>query len=244
MSRFWKFAVASFLGLVSVTAIQAQSPGVVGSSYGPLATGYAGPSNPWFANNHSSTLEEGMLTGSARLLEGVGRMNALNAEAFTRYQEGYAKALENKQRYVKTYFETKRLNASYRAENMPAPLSKEKLDEWNQKDQPERLTRREYNTDTGRVQWPALLQSEVFDRNRGMLEDLFARRTANEFGVSSPFYRQVHNNAGYMKSQLRAYLRGQDKWFSDQEYIAAQNFLDSLQHEARMAPDLDGLAAN
>jgi hypothetical protein len=241
MSRLWKFAVAVVLGLASVAAASAQTNG---GTYGPYAGGYVGASNPWFANHHSSTIEEGVLTGSARLLEGYGRMNALNAQAYNTFQDGYAKALDNKTRYVKTYFETKRLNASYRAEMMPAPLSKEKLDEWNRQDQPARLTHHEYNTDTGRVQWPALLQAQVFDTHRYHLEDLFARRTASEFGVSSPFYRQVNSSTTVLKEQLRTYLRSEDKWFSDQEYIAALNFLNSLQHEARLAPDLDGLVAN
>jgi len=241
MTRFWNFATAVVLGFVFVSAASAQT-------YGPYAGGYnAGTylgSAPMLANHHSSTIDEGILTGQSRLLQGAGIYNALSAEAYNRYQDGYAKELDNKQRYVKTYFEAKRLNASYRAETMPAPLSKQKLDQWNQEDQPSRLSRREYNSDTGNVVWPAVLQAQVFDNNRLLLEDLFARRTANEFGVNSPFYRQVQANTAQIKDQLKSYLRSEDKFFSDQEYVAAQNFLNSLQQEARLAPDLDGLAAN
>ncbi|WP_425616456.1 hypothetical protein NA78x_000102 [Anatilimnocola sp. NA78] len=241
MTRIWNFAIAAVLGLVSVSAASAQT-------YGPYAGGYnAGAylgSAPMLANHHSSTIDEGILTGQSRLLQGAGIYNALTAEAYNRYQDGYAKELDNKQRYVKTYFETKRLNASYRAETMPAPLSKEKLDQWNQEDQPSRLSRREYNVDTGRVAWPAVLQAQIFDDNRLYLDDLFARRSANEFGVNSPFYREVKASTTQIKDQLRSYLRSEDKFFSDQEYVAAQNFLNSLQQEARMAPDLNGLVAN
>ncbi|QDU31513.1 hypothetical protein ETAA8_66720 [Anatilimnocola aggregata] len=241
MTRFWKFASAVVLGLVSVSAASAQT-------YGPMAGGYSTGTffggAPMLANHHSSTIDEGYMTGYSRVLQGAGIYNALSAEAYNRMQDGYAKELDNKQRYVKTYFETKRLNASYRAETMPAPLSKEKLDQWNLQDQPERLSRREYNSDTGSVQWPAVLQAQVFDGNRLLLEDLFARRTANEFGVNSPFYRQVNASTAQIKDQLKNYLRSEDRFFSHQEYVAAQNFLNSLTQEARLAPDLDGLAAN
>lgn len=238
MKRTSLLLTALTIGLSLVSLASAQT-------YGPYSGGYSSvAASPWLANHHSSTIEEGSLTGQARVLHAAGLYNLLSAEAYDRLQDGYAKALDNRQRYVKTYFETKRLYASYKAETMPAPLSKEKLDEWNRQEQPGRLSRREYNSDTGVVQWPAVLQARIFDNDRLLLEDLFARRTANEYGVNSPFYRSVKMSTAQLRDQLKSFLRSDNKFFSDQEYVAAQNFLNSLQQEARIAPDLDGLAAN
>jgi hypothetical protein len=239
MTRFYAIATATILGLVSFASVQAQPYAPQASSTPPQAASF-----PWFANHHSSTLEEGWLTGQARLIHAAGLYNQLTADAYVRAQEGYTKELENKQLRVATYFKVKQINADYRAQNMPQPLSKQKLDQWNQQDQPGRLSRHEYNTDTGALQWPAVLQAQVFDRHRLVLEDLYARRTAADFGVNSPFYQTVNQGTSQMRDMLKAYLKSEERWFSAQEYTAAQNFLKGMLQEARLAPDLDGLAAN
>lgn len=243
MKRFFNFAVATVLSLSAISVARAQTyvtptdPGVtaLGGGYGsPFSYGYG----------HSSTLAEGVLTGQARLLQGKGLYNKLTAEAYVIGQEGYARQLENRQAEVATYFKVKQLNASYRAATMPAALTKAKLDQWNKQDQPERLSRQEYNTDSGSLQWPAVLQAQVFDGQRVVLDDAFGRRSASEFGVNSPFYQTVNSNASQMRDMLKRYLKSEERWFSPQEYTAAQNFLNGLIQEARLAPDLDGLAAN
>lgn len=192
----------------------------------------------------AGSLEEGILSGQARFMQGSGEYNRNSAEALKTTEQARALALENARTRLKTYFELKDLNEKYRSSRAPMPISKEKLDEWNRDDQPERLTRREYNSDSGRVQWPSCLMTAAFDDYRMEVDALFARRTANEYGVSSDFYRNVHQDTAKMQAILKAYLRSEERFFTDQEYIVAKNFLNSLAHEARLAPDLDGLAAN
>lgn len=192
----------------------------------------------------TSSLEEGILTGEARYLQGAGEYNRNTAEALKAREQARALYLQNARTGLKTYFELKEINAKYRAANAPLPLTKETLDRWVQQDQPARLNRREYNVDTGRISWPSLLMTAPFDAERIQLEALFARRTASEFGVASDFYRQVDQETDRMEARLKSYLQHGEKFFSDQEYMVAKNFLASLANEARLAPDLHGLAAN
>ncbi len=240
MKRFWQITLAMVLGLGSYVTISAQSPVappsdvIVGSGSGIYAD-YG-----W----HASTEAEGYLTGQGRLLQGAGQYNKDTAAAMVLREQARSLYQANYRDGLKTYFDLKRINAQYRAEMAPTPVSKEKLDQWNRDDQPNRLTKREYNSDSGRIQWPSVLMTPAFDSYRLQLEDLFARRTANEFGVNSDFYRLVNHDASAMRNVLKAYLRSEERFFTDQEYIAAKNFLDSLAHEARLAPNLDGLAAN
>jgi hypothetical protein len=243
MKRFWQYSVAVILGVASYTTTFAQSP----VAPPPVPADTIVGSGGYFDSDygyHASTAAEGLLTGQARLYQGMGDYNRSTAEALKFREEARALYQDNYRNGLKTYFDLKRMNAAYRAETGPIPVSKEKLDQWNVEDQPVRLSRREYNSDTGRVQWPAVLKTAVFDAYRLELEDLFARRTANEFGVNSDFFRIVKQDATAMQNLLKAYLRSEEKFFSDQEYMAAKNFLDSLAHEARLAPDLDGLVAN
>lgn len=191
----------------------------------------------------TSSIEEGILTGEARYLQGAGEYNRNTAEALKAREQARALYLENARTGLKTYFELKEINAKYRAAHAPLPLSKETLDRWVRQDQPARLTHREYNVDTGRISWPSLLMTAPFDAERIQLESLFARRTAGEFGVASDFYRTVQLTTDQMSERLKSYLQNGDKFFSDQEYMTAKNFLESLAFEARLAPDLQGLAA-
>jgi hypothetical protein len=244
MKRFWQYSVAAVLGLVSLGTVSAQSP-VVATTPIVASDTIVGSGGYWDGYyGHASTEAEGILSGTGRLLQGAGEYNRNTAQGLIFREQARALYQDNYRNGLKTYFDLKRMNAAYRAETGPVPVSKEKLDQWNQEDQPVRLTKREYNSDTGRVQWPSVLMAPVFDSYRLQMEDLFARRSANEFGVNSDFYRIVKRDSTAMQNLLKAYLKSEEKFFSDQEYIAAKNFLDSLAHEARLAPDLDGLVAN
>ena len=209
-----------------------------------LATTGIVSSTPVGSGSVSSTVEESILTGQARTMQSAGEYNRNTAEGLKTLELARAIALDNARNALKTYLELKDINANYQAKKRGMPLTKEQLDEWNRQDQPERLTRAEYNADTGAIRWPDLLQTVVFADHRIALEEMFARRAANEFGPKSDFYREVAGNTHALKERLKSYLRSNEKFFTDEEYVAAQNFLSSLAHEARTAPALDGLVAN
>lgn len=242
MKRFWQISLAMVLGLGSYVTAGAQSPAPPPPA--PPSDVIVGSGSYADYGWHASTEAEGYFTGQGRLLQGAGQYNKDTATAMVLREQARSMYQDNYRDGLKTYFDLKRINAQYRAEMAPTPVSKEKLDQWNLDDQPNRLSKREYNSDNGRLQWPSVLMTPVFEAYRTQLEDLFARRTANEFGVNSDFYRLVNHDASAMRNILKAYLRSEERFFTDQEYIAAKNFLDSLAHEARLAPDLDGLAAN
>jgi hypothetical protein len=228
MTRFIILALIATFGMVATASAQPYGP----ASVTPPEASW----NPWLANRHSSTELEGALTGGARWLHGRGLYNQLTADAFNRWQEGYSKYLQNEEQRVNTYFKLKQINADYRAAKYPVPLTKEKLDQWNLLDQPDRLTPAQYNTDTGMLRWPALLRVNLFDDERLVLEEVFARRSADEFGPDSEFYRQVAHSTQILQGRLKGYLRGGEQFFTDEEYVAAQKFLSSLVQEARFAP--------
>lgn len=238
MIKFSSLAVATVLTLTAVSVSNAQ-PYAQASSTPPQAADV-----PWFAYHHASTLQEGILTGQARYLHSLGLYNQLTADALVRREEARTRALENEHLRVATHFKIKQINADYRAQYKPQPLSKAVLDQRNLRDQPKRLTSREYNVDSGSLQWPAALQAAPFDGHRLAIDNLFGRRTAGEFGPNSQFYLEVSNTTAQMKDMLLKYSKSPDCWFRQQEYVGAKNFLDSLTQEARLAPNLEGLAAN
>lgn len=229
--------VAAVFTLAAVSVASAQP-------YAASATPPQASNFPWFAYHHASTFEEGVLTGQARYLQALGQYNQLTADALVRREEARAKFYDNEKSRVATHFEIKKINADYRAQYKPQPLTKTVLDQRNLQDQPKRLTSREYNVDSGSLQWPAALQAEPFDGHRLVLDNLFNRRSAGEFGPNSKFYLEVSKTTAQMKDMLLKYSKSPDCWFRQQEYVGAKNFLDSLTQEARLAPNLEGLAAN
>ncbi len=240
MKKFSTLAVASVITLAVVSVASAQPYALAPAS----ATPPQASAMPWFANHHSSTVEEGVLTGQARYLHGMGLYLQLREDARNRYEEARAKAIMNEQLRVSTYFKLKTINVEYRAQYKPQVLTKAVLDQRNLADQPKRLSSREYNVDSGSLQWPAALQAKEFDRHRLVLDTLFNRRTAGEFGPNSQFYLNVNTTTSQMKDMLLKYYKSPDRWFGQQEYVGAKNFLDGLTQEARLAPNLEGLAAN
>ena len=238
MKKFSALAVAAVFSAAAVSVASAQ-PYAPASSTPPQAS-----DNPWFAYRHASTYEEGVLTGQARYLHGLGLYYQLREDARNRYEEARSKFYDNEKKRVSTYFEIKAINEARRAEKAPPVLTKAVIDEWVRQSQPKRLTPREYNVDSGSLQWPAALQAKEFDAQRLVIDNLFSRRTAGEFGTNSRFYLETRNRTSLMKDMLLKYLKSPDCWFGQQEYMGARNFLDSVSQEALLAPNLEGLAAN
>lgn len=238
MKKFYAIAAVAVFTL-AVGSVASAQPYAPASSTPPAASDV-----PWFAYRHASTYEEGVLTGQARYLHGLGLYLQLREDARNRYEEARSKYYDNEKKRVSTYFEIKAINEARRAEKAPPVLTKAVIDGWVQQAQPKRLTPREYNVDSGTVQWPAALQAKEFDAERLVLNNLFERRTAGEFGTNSRFFLDVRTCTARMKDMLLKYSKSPDCWFGQQEYMGARNFLDSLANEARLAPNLEGLAAN
>lgn len=250
MTRFIILALIATLGMTGIASAQPFRPGLPMHPHSrwnaPRYPGgaYANYGYAWDGTSGASTELEGALTGQARWWYGRGLYNQLTADAFNRWQEGYTKYLQNEEQRIHTYFKEKQLNADYRAGRYPVPLTKEKLDQWILMDQPQRLTRTQYNIDTGAIRWPALLQLAQFDDQRLLLDNLFARRTADEFGTDSGFYRQAAHSIHMLQDRLKDYLHQEERFFTDEEYMVAKKFLTSLLYEARFAPDIDGMTTD
>jgi hypothetical protein len=171
----------------------------------------------------------------------AGTYNLNTSLAATNYQQAYQQWIENQKLREQTYFDMRRTNASYRAEQeMQHPhATPEQIDGFNHSRLPTLLSANEFDPVRGVIRWPALLNRKEFDDSRARLERLFGEAAADPqaSGLGTRNYRDIQSTIGEMGGVLHSEI-GQ---FKPAEYIPASKFLKSLALEAR-TPGGDALA--
>lgn len=202
--------------------------------YGSNGPAYGGYGYGYGNYHHASTLEEGMLNGYANVIQAWGVNNLLSSQAARNYEEAYSRDLDNRVKRAETYVEVKRIKREYAASlRVPSPTP-EKAASYAKARAPERLTYRDLDPMTGRIEWPAALEGEAFDAQRDKLEEL-AYKWAKYNGLSGADHIALQQTAKAMQAELK----GRIKDFSMADYVAAKNLLESLCYEvARKESDL------
>jgi hypothetical protein len=223
--------VAGLLAIVSSASAQTSCGPVVSPGFG--FGGYGG------FGYHSSTYEEGVLRGLGDLTRSVGQANYLNSLASINQQEAVSRYIDNRQKYAETFFEMRQLNRAAREAERAQPLSAEQYVQLARAQAPNRLNEAEYDRVLGRVQWPAVLQGELFAAERAALEHAFRGRSAHDVGVNSAFYANVQN----MTQSMQQKLQENRESLSAMQLIGARNFLQGLAYESQLPQVAPGLAS-
>jgi hypothetical protein len=230
-SRFLLLALSLTL-LISLDA-SAQNRRGGGYGYGGLGWGFAGA---------GTTAAGSALLGAGALTYAAGSYNLNTAIGSTYYQKAYSQWIQNQKLREQTYFDMRRMNASYRAEEaMRHPAATpEQIEEFNRSRIPAPLSANEFDPSKGVIEWPALLNRPEFKDDRARLEDLFAEGAADPHGsgVGTQNYRDIQDAVATMRDRLHSEI----KQFGPDEYIPATKFLRSLAFEAR-TPGGDAMAA-
>ncbi|HQU45354.1 MAG TPA: hypothetical protein PK867_21235 [Pirellulales bacterium] len=157
---------------------------------------------------------------------------AASGQAAVSYQQAYQHWLENQKLRTQTYFDMRRMNASYRAEQeMQHPhATPDEIVAFNQARLPAPLSANEFDPARGVLDWPALLTRPEFNDDRAKLEGLFAQWAADPHGsgLGTQNYRDIQHAATALGDKLHSEIKD----FSANEYIAASRFLKSLAYEA------------
>lgn len=201
----------------AVATPTAVSP-VVGFGWDDLGYGY-----------HASTFEEGVLRGRAALAQSLGQANYYHSLAAVNYQDATTKAIKNHQQAIDAYFYNQQANRSAREAKRSPRLTQEQYVALARADAPDRLSDREYDRTFGRLEWPAVLSSDEFATEREELDRVFGSRTMSSAGAGSAFYGEVRELTTKLQEKLRSRLETLDP----AQYMAAKNYLLSLNYEAR-----------
>jgi hypothetical protein len=198
----------------------------------------------------------------ARDSYGYGRAAMITAtsNAWIAQQEAYAKAIENRQKFARAYWE---MQQEYRKQDREKKWSyvnavKDRLErereletlrsEMRSKSQPvspahvervaaaqppRQLSPSEVDPVTGVITWPRALKGADFSRSRLPIERFFRERSQASFG----FKPTIGATQGVLNAiaEMGAKLRGRVSHTDPGEYVAARRFLDCLTSEIRRA---------
>ncbi|HVA45246.1 MAG TPA: hypothetical protein VNH11_02570 [Pirellulales bacterium] len=219
-SKFVMVALTVALVLGSQTSVRAYRRG--GGGYGG-GMGFAGAG--------TTPLGSAML-GAAAMTWSAGMFNMYTGQAAVSYQQAYQHWIENQKLRTQTYFDMRRMNASYRAEReMQHPhATPDEIVAFNQARLPAPLSANEFDPARGVLDWPALLTRPEFNDERAKLEGLFAQWATDPHGsgLGTQNYRDIQHAATALSDKLHSEIQD----FSANEYIAASKFLKSLAYAA------------
>lgn len=173
------------------------------------------------------------------LMSGIGNGigQVISGKAAINYQQAYTQYIQNRKLATQTYFDMRRMNASYRAEQemLHPHATPDEIAAFNQARLPTPLSDHDFDPAQGVIAWPPLLQRSEFDDSRHKLEGLFTEWSSDPHGagLGTQNCRDIQHAVGEMSDKLHSEI----KQFQPDEYIAASKFLRSLAYSARSAPD-------
>jgi hypothetical protein len=156
-----------------------------------------------------------------------GEANLNNSAAAVNYSAARTNEIQNYKDQTSAYFDMRALNKQARAaERGPRPTM-DQLVRSAQEGLPKRLSPSQLDVVTGRIQWPMVLQADMFAENRAKLESIFASRTSRG-AMDLDNYRQVRELTDTMLADLKKQVRN----VPAPQYLDGKNFLTSLAYEA------------
>lgn len=176
------------------------------------------------------------------IISSLGQYNLSTSQAAINYQQAYSQYLDNQKKQESTYFDMRRMHASYRSEQAlqhPAPTA-DQLAAFSKSRTPQPLSSNDLDPAHGVLNWPTVLRNKDFDADRHQVEGLFAQAAADPHasGLGTENYRQIQHAIGDLNDKLHSKI---DQYSAD-EYISANKFLKSLAYQARTPIEVAGTA--
>jgi hypothetical protein len=236
--RTMAFALAVGGVLACSSPAQAQFGGPFGGPmFGGYGGGYGGYGGGWGWGSWGagSTAAGSFLAGSAMQTAAAGEAILYTSIAAKNYEDAYQHWIENQKLRETTYFDMRRMNASYRAENHGPVATPEQLASFSKSRLPERMGPDQLDPEHGQIKWPQVLMRDEFAPERAALEYLFAERATRPYstGIGTQNYREVRRVTDDMHDLLRSLL----DLITPDEFIAGNKFVNSVAYEARFEPD-------
>ncbi|NDC52968.1 MAG: hypothetical protein EBZ74_01445 [Planctomycetia bacterium] len=184
----------------------------------------------WGMGGWASTAQQGAAEGIAQVVRSQGYANLKNSEAAKNWEDAKSKEIDNRMKWTETYFEMRKTNREARAAEEGPPVTQEQAIRLAKMTVPPRLGSTQLDPVTGHIQYPLVLQDEIFAPNRAELDGLFANRAATGGSVQFEEMRQIQDAVSkfidVLKQNVNNYAAG--------DYGRARTFLDSLAHESRL----------
>jgi hypothetical protein len=165
-------------------------------------------------------------------LPSYAELNLLNARALVEYEEARKANMLNQILWTEIFFKMREMNREYRKKEKEAiqkPLTKERIKELARKGAPRRLSKEEFDTITGKINYPIVLTDSIFSwevDNVNFTVSKFvttAQRKYNDYELAQKAIDKLQES---LKENVSKYNGGL--------YGRAANFLRSLEYELRL----------
>jgi hypothetical protein len=162
----------------------------------------------------------------ADLTRSAGAANLMNSEAMINVQDATSKYITNRVDATNAYFEMQAINRKAReAKRGPRP-TQEDLVRYAAARAPSRLSVSELDPLTGNIDWPPVLQDDVFAQGRATLESAMAAR-AQTGNLNLSQRTAVKRTTQDMELTLKQNIDA----ISPMDYVNAKKFLKGLGYE-------------
>ena len=178
--------------------------------------------------NNASTAAEGYANGMSNVISAKGDYNLNTSQAAINMTQAQSQEIQNRQQWTTAYFEMRKENRAYRAEERGRQPTMEDAVRYAQMGKPKRLSPSEMDSVTGKITWPRLLRTEQFEDQRTKLDELFEKRARYGSTFEDQMALQETTN------DILAAIKKQIRDLPPYEYTNSRRFLESLAYEGRL----------
>ena len=180
-----------------------------------------------YVDNRASTPGQAAAYGMSEVVRAHGQYNLDTSAATINMTEAQRNEIQNREAWTKTYFEMRKMNKAYRdAEAGPRPTMEDFV-RYAEAGRPNPLTPQELST-SGKIAWPAPLQTPQYGSQRAEVERIFGDRAAKGV-LPGDEYMKLYELTNNMLDSLKRQITS----MPSEMYVTAKKFLQSLAYEAR-----------
>jgi hypothetical protein len=179
---------------------------------------------------YASTAAQGAAYGMSEMMRAQGYQNLENSEAAKNWEEAKTLEIQNRMRWTETYFEMRKTNRDARTAEAGPPVTQEQAIRMAKMSSPRRLGSTQLDPVTGHIEYPLLLQDDIYSPYRHELDSLFAKRAATGGSIQYSEYQAIQTTVSKFVDALKEHV---DKYPAG-DYGRARTFLNSLAHEASL----------
>jgi hypothetical protein len=171
------------------------------------------------------TVEGSWMQGMASVISAQGNYNLATSAAAVNLTQAQKQDIQNRVAGTNAYFSMQETNRAATAAKRSPRLSEEQLVRIAAQAAPKPLDNGDVDPVSGQVNWPSVLQDDMFKKDRDVVEQLLSRQVSlGRLGIAE------HEQIGDAIERLAAILKAQINKIPTQEYIKAKNFLKSLMY--------------
>ncbi|TWU13926.1 hypothetical protein CA54_27680 [Symmachiella macrocystis] len=240
-TSFVLLLVTGFTGVAmlwSENSAQAQYRVRVGGArrwYRPGGYGYGGYGyGGWGWNSGASTVAGGYGEGMSQVIRAQGQANKDNAAAQLTREEARTKNIENNKKAADTYWAMKdryrqQKEEGYQRDAERRAKNRANLESSSNGPRYQGLGPDDFDSVTGKILWPEVLQSPDFEEDRAKLDDLFEHLTLTGGAMGAKTSDEIKSTTVSMRETLKQHVSS----MPSADYIAARKFIDGLAYEGR-----------